>query len=329
MSAPRLYPALEVSWPAHPGAETVSLLLAALDDLSPTAVEETDLGCRVFFAASGHRDRANDLARTAAPLATIASLEVSDESWAERSQAGLEPVTVDRLTVAPPWSAMPPPSDPTTWITIQPSMGFGTGHHQSTRLCLRLMQRLPIAGVRALDIGTGSGVLAIAAARLGAAVVVAVDYDADAIASARENVDRNGVGTIVSLRTMGVGAGPHADWDEPSLTPGTSASTLPSRAETGTSREPSAADGTEPAARARQSEDRADLVLANLTGAALLRLVSDLRLALAPHGFLVVGGFQHFERNAVAGAFTACGMTVHDEAEEDGWTGLCLRGSEC
>src|SRR5687768_17581060 len=116
MTAPRLYPALEVSWPAHPGAEAISLLLAALDDLSPTAVEETDDGCRVFFSTSGHRDRALDLARTAAPFAALAALEVSDESWAERSQAGLEPVTVDRLTIAPPWSAMPASSEPRTWI---------------------------------------------------------------------------------------------------------------------------------------------------------------------------------------------------------------------
>src|SRR5687768_2796386 len=215
---------------------------------------------------------------------------------------------------------MPPSSDPTTWITIQPSMGFGTGHHQSTRLCLRLMQRLPIAGIRAVDIGTGSGVLAIAAARLGAAAVVAVDYDADAIASARENVERNGVGTIVSLRTTGVGTGPHADWDEPALTPGASASIQAPSTETGAPSGPPAADRT-----ARPDGDRVDLVLANLTGAALVRLAGDLMLALTPNGLLVVSGFQHFEREAVAGAFTARGMTLHDEVEEDGWIGLCFR----
>jgi ribosomal protein L11 methyltransferase len=111
----------------------------------------------------------------------------------------LPPIRVGRLVVS---SSPASPTDGSIGIVIRPSMGFGTGHHASTRLCLALLQRVPLAGVSVLDAGTGSGVLAIAAATLGARVVLAVDSDADALTAARESAALNERAGAVELRHL-------------------------------------------------------------------------------------------------------------------------------
>ncbi|MBZ5557529.1 MAG: 50S ribosomal protein L11 methyltransferase [Acidobacteriia bacterium] len=182
----KYYPAIDVR------GDSTDLLLVAVDDYSPTAIEERDDSVRVFFATTEIRDTA------CAALATqfiVEAIDVPDEDWAKRSQEGLTPITVGRITVAPPWSvsSQPPATShqPPIVITILPSMGFGTGHHATTRLCLDALQAIDLKGAVLLDVGTGSGVLAIAGARLGAARVVAIDVDPDAIQSARENLAMN------------------------------------------------------------------------------------------------------------------------------------------
>ena len=101
------------------------------------------------------------------------------------------------LTVAPPWIASG--MDPATTIVIEPAMAFGTGDHPTTRGVLRLMQSVIRAGDVVADLGAGSGVLAIAAAKLGAGRVAAVEMDHDAISNAEENVARNGAGDRVHV----------------------------------------------------------------------------------------------------------------------------------
>jgi ribosomal protein L11 methyltransferase len=197
----RDYPALTLTWTRPVDAERADLLLADLDGCGVTAVEELpDHAIRAFFTTAEARTRAADHLRSHADLAISAS-EISDEDWGARSQAAIGAVTVGALTIAPPWAA-PSGARGDGLIIIQPSMGFGTGHHASTRLCLEHLQSVPLKGARVLDVGTGSGVLAIAAARLGAAEVVGIDLDADALSNASENAGLNGVSERIDLREL-------------------------------------------------------------------------------------------------------------------------------
>jgi ribosomal protein L11 methyltransferase len=186
-------PALTVRFEAHRSAGDRELATAALLDFDTAAIHEiSESEWRVFFRTPDDRERAAGVLRAHGDPTPI---DVEPEDWARRSQENLRAVTVGDVIVAPPWD-VPPAAAPnvtagTIVIVIEPSMGFGTAHHATTRLCLRALQRLDLRGRKVLDVGTGSGVLAIAAARLGAGAVVAVDNDADALAAARENVERN------------------------------------------------------------------------------------------------------------------------------------------
>jgi ribosomal protein L11 methyltransferase len=201
----RVFPAVEIRF--TPEAETAfdlrDRLVAGLDDFQPTAIEESATLWRVFFDSRGSRDGALAWLRALGDARlTGEPLEVEDEDWARRSQAELGPVRAGRFVVTPPWCAdaareAARPDD--LLIVVVPSTGFGTGHHASTRLCLELLQEVPVRGRTVLDIGTGSGVLAIAAARLGALSATAVDNDPDAIDAARENVALNGADRGVRL----------------------------------------------------------------------------------------------------------------------------------
>jgi ribosomal protein L11 methyltransferase len=165
---------------------------AALLDFAVAAIDEPSDGAqRLFFHDTAERDRARDALRTAFPDFQFTAIDVPDEDWAARSQANLKAIRVGHIVVAPPWDNGRDPQPGETRIIIQPSMGFGTGHHATTRLCLAALQRANAAGRSVIDVGTGSGVLAIAASLLGASSVIAIDDDADAIQSARENLGFN------------------------------------------------------------------------------------------------------------------------------------------
>jgi ribosomal protein L11 methyltransferase len=264
----RLYPALDVQ-------SASDTLLALVDDFSPTAVEQHDEAMRLFFSSPDSRDAASASLR-AAGYWTI-PLDVSDEDWARRSQEGLTPVVVGRITVLPDPGPPDRQTDASTGqpgavqIVIRPSMGFGTGHHETTRLCLGALQAVDLTDAFVLDVGTGSGVLAIAADLLGAARALGIDNDPDAIQSARENLALN----------------PRARRTSVALADLTTA-TLPA----------------------------ADLLTANLTGALLVRAANALAGAVRPGGTLILSGILADERDPVRRAFAATDLILERRERE-------------
>ncbi|HXQ71955.1 MAG TPA: 50S ribosomal protein L11 methyltransferase [Pyrinomonadaceae bacterium] len=124
--------------------------------------------------------------------------EVEQRDWLEEWKKNWQPVQVGRFIVAPPWSEIDDAPDRCV-IRIEPGMAFGTGTHETTRLCLAAMQSY-FEGGSFLDVGTGTGILAIAAAACAPGVhVEACDTDADAIQIARENAVANGVADRISF----------------------------------------------------------------------------------------------------------------------------------
>lgn len=204
----RDYPALELRFTTPADEDRLALLLADLDEFQPTAVHDNDEPVRVFFSSSASRDAALAHLRDLEDL-TAAAVDLPDEDWAARSQAALTPIVIGNVTVAPPWTVSDDmrASAPGPVILILPSMGFGTGHHASTRLCLRLLQETQLAGKSVIDVGTGSGVLAIAASVLGAAAVAGVDFDPDALFNARENLELNSPAARVDFREHDLSSG--------------------------------------------------------------------------------------------------------------------------
>src|SRR5688572_20944912 len=207
------------TWPALLlRADTVDdaeeLVSAVLMDFSPVAIHDlaerplppgglwdptfppipdpppTPLHWNVCFTDAGDRDRAAAAIQSALPHLSIDKVELPDEDWAARSQRSLTAVRAGRFIIAPPWDLPEEPAD-ATLIVIEPSMGFGTGHHATTRLCLRLLSTIDVSDQTVLDLGTGSGVLSMAAALSGARRVIGIDIDADAIGSAEASARLN------------------------------------------------------------------------------------------------------------------------------------------
>jgi ribosomal protein L11 methyltransferase len=129
---------------------------------------------------------------------------VDDDAWADAWKAHFKPLRVGRrFVVKPSWEAWDAAPDDLV-IEIDPGMAFGTGAHPSTRLCLRLLEETVRPGERVLDWGTGSGILAVGAARLGAREVTAVDLDPLAVRVAAENAARNGFAAVIHTAAAGI-----------------------------------------------------------------------------------------------------------------------------
>jgi ribosomal protein L11 methyltransferase len=196
-----------------PSAELNAALAEGLIRLGGSAVQEDDLTLRTFLPPPAHTtdqpesrrnddEAARDLALHAEHVLSEsvggATVRVSwawqpDQDWLALWRAGLHPRRVgERFVIAPTWTLSELTHEPDDIvIAIDPQMAFGTGEHASTRGVLRLLEHAVPSGAVALDVGTGSAILAIAAVKLGATAVDAIDTDPDALANAEENIARN------------------------------------------------------------------------------------------------------------------------------------------
>ncbi|HUH94089.1 MAG TPA: 50S ribosomal protein L11 methyltransferase [Casimicrobiaceae bacterium] len=140
------------------------------------------------------------------PLPPYAATPVPNTDWVRATQAQFQPLRVsERLWIVPSWCRAPDPG--ATIVTLDPGLAFGTGAHPSTLLCLRWLAGCLPAGASVLDYGCGSGILAIAAAKLGATAAVGVDVDPQAVATSRANAGINRVSaTFRSPDELGTGA---------------------------------------------------------------------------------------------------------------------------
>jgi ribosomal protein L11 methyltransferase len=279
-----LYPALDIA------RVDDELALAVVDSFSPTAVEPHEHSLTVFFVTTGARDAAQRAILDAFPRAVATSREVDDEDWARRSQQNLQPVTVGRLTIVPRAGLLvahsKSPIPHSCSIVIEPSMGFGTGHHATTRLCLAALQTLDLNGAYVVDAGTGSGVIAMAARRLGAREAIGIDNDADAVRSAEESLRLNPDLDRVSFEVADLSV-----W-----------------------------------LRAAQQLQSADVVTANLTGALLVRSAPLLLGAVRAGGNVIVSGIMETERSDVSAAFAVTGGAgMAWERAEDEWVAMVWR----
>ena len=172
----------------------------ALMEAGALGTETTDRGVTAYFAETPNRERVrNELFEALRiyelPSSSVRDMnlrEVADRDWLEEWKQSWQPVEIGRFIIAPPWSDLGDVGNHLV-IRIEPGMAFGTGTHETTRLCLNAIQK-HFAGGSFLDVGTGTGILTIAAAKLfPEAHVEACDTDETAVTIARENAELNDV----------------------------------------------------------------------------------------------------------------------------------------
>jgi len=275
--------------------EDAELVLAELADLAPSGVEERDLGATIEYAVYGTPGELPTLpafeAAIGDALVEVHGEEVADD-WADRWRAFHRPVLIaERLHVRPPWSPPydGPGADRVRELVVDPGQAFGTGGHGTTRLCLELLVALD-GGARGpvLDLGCGSGVLAIAAAQLGRGPVLGLDHEAASVRATVDNAAVNGV-TVAAERfdLLRDGAARLPAGDGPTLVLANLLRPLLLRV---------AADGFRDADGAPHVPD-----------------------ALIASGLLV------HEADEVAAAFSRLGLTEADRRDDGEWAALLLR----
>ncbi len=195
-----------ISVRVQPGAKAGAreACLAALFEVGAQGVHEDGRALVTHFPPSTDLTAVHRALTEADEQVVIETAPVPPIDWSEAWKSRITSHQLGALTVTPPWLA--DGMDPATTIVIDPGMAFGTGEHPTTRGVVRLLPSRLRGGDVVADLGAGSAILSIAAAKLGAARVYAIELDADAIPDAEENVRRNGVADRVHVFEADAGA---------------------------------------------------------------------------------------------------------------------------
>ena len=227
--------------------------------------------------------------------AEVAVKPVSEEEWADAWKQYFKPTHVsERLVVKPTWEHYEKKPHEIV-VEMDPGMAFGTGTHATTALCMRLLERYVAPGDHVVDVGTGSGILAITAALLGAERVLALDLDPVAVSSAAENVRLNGLEHRIAVRLSDL---------------------LGALKEGGAAEESGGAGGIRLPAQ---------LVVANILAEIIVTFVDDVYAALADGGVYIASGIIAAKEADVTRALAQAGFAVEGRAEENGWVALAAR----
>lgn len=224
---------------------------------------------------------------------TVKTREVNEDDWAHAWKKYFKPLQVsERLTIKPTWEDYTPREDELI-IELDPGMAFGTGTHPTTALCLRTLEGAIRAGDTVIDVGTGSGILAIGAMKLGASRVLALDLDPVAVSSATENVRLNGLQDDVEIRLSDL-LGVLQEGEDGSPNAGYAA---------GTSR----------------VVPPVDLVVANILAEIILLFIADVFDVLKPGGIYIASGIYKNKEEDVEAGLLAAGFEIVDRVRQDDW----------
>lgn len=238
--------------------------------------------------------------------AAIRSREVNEEDWAHSWKQYYKPMRIsDRLTIKPTWETYEPENADEIILELDPGMAFGTGTHPTTSLCLQTLEKAIEPGTDVIDVGTGSGVLAIAAAKLGARRVLALDLDPVAVESANENVQLNGVdGTVAVMQSDLLGVLRSAG-----LVSGGSAGGGATQADAG----------------ALGVKLPVKLVVANILAEIILLFIQDVYEVLEPGGTYITSGIYKNKADDVEQGLQEAGFVIERKERDQDWVAFVAK----
>ncbi|MEK4249598.1 50S ribosomal protein L11 methyltransferase [Paenibacillus sp. FSL W7-1287] len=219
-------------------------------------------------------------------------IEVDDEDWATAWKDYFHPIRItDRITIKPTWENYEP-EDGELIIELDPGMAFGTGTHPTTSLCLKTLENVIKGGEEVIDVGTGSGVLAIGAMKLGAKHVLALDLDPVAVSSATENVSLNGLSDNVDVHLSDLLGVLRQDSDK---------------------------------LEALKVKPPVDIVVANILAEIIMLFIDDVYEALRPDGTYIASGIWKNKEDVVEQALQAAGFIIENKFRDEDWLAFVAR----